>query len=241
MPQLTAVAIRHVSFEDLGSFVNPMEKAGYRVTYCDVGLGHLSDLDPIKPDLLVVLGGPIGVYEDLQYPFLATETRLLGERLAADLPTLGICLGAQLMANALGSAVYPAKKKELGWARIDLSEPGRQSVLRHLENTQVLHWHGDTFDLPPKCERLASTELCLNQAFRRGKNVLAFQFHPEAAAMGFERWLIGHACELSSHGDVRELRSNTEKFAPILESRARMLIEEWICGLGKVNGQSAIV
>jgi GMP synthase (glutamine-hydrolysing) len=235
MPQPTAIAIRHVSFEDLGSFAGPIEKAGYRISYCDVGLGQLSDLDPIKPDLLVVLGGPIGVYEDVQYPFLATETRLLGQRLAADLPTLGICLGAQLIASALGSAVYPAKKKELGWSAIDLSEAGRQSVLRHLKDTQVLHWHGDTFDLPPQCERLASTELCLNQAFRRGKNVLASQFHPEAVTRGFERWLIGHACELSSQTDVSELRVNTGKFASLLESRALMVIEEWIGGLGEAG------
>jgi GMP synthase (glutamine-hydrolysing) len=229
--QPTAVAIRHVSFEDLGSFAGPIEKAGYRVSYCDVGLGQLSDLDPIEPDLLVVLGGPIGVYEDLQYPFLTMETQLLSQRLAADLPTLGICLGAQLIASALGSAVYPAKKKELGWATIDLSDAGRQSVLRHLENMQVLHWHGDTFDLPPQCEHLASTELCLNQAFQRGRNVLAFQFHPEAVARGFERWLIGHACELSAQTDVCKLRTNTSKFAPILETRALMVINEWICGL----------
>jgi len=235
MPQLTAVAIRHVSFEDLGSFIGPIEKAGYRVTYCDVGLDALSDLDPIKPDLLVVLGGPIGVYEDLKYPFLKTEIGLLRERLAADLPTLGICLGAQLIASALGSAVYPAKKKELGWANIDLSDAGRQSVVRHLQNTQVLHWHGDTFDLPPQCERLASTEACLNQAFMRGKNLLAFQFHPEATARGFERWLIGHTCELSSQTDVGELRNNTAKFAPMLESRARMVIEKWIGGLAEVR------
>jgi GMP synthase (glutamine-hydrolysing) len=233
MPQPAAVAIRHVSFEDLGSFVGPIEKAGYRVSYCDVGLGQLSELDPIEPDLLVVLGGPIGVYEDMKYPFLTRETQLISQRLAADLPTLGICLGAQLLASALGSAVYPAKKKELGWATIDLSEAGRQSVVRHLENTQVLHWHGDTFDLPAQCEHLASTELCRNQAFRRGSNVLGFQFHPEAAARGFERWLIGHACELSAQTDVCELRNDTVKFAPILEARALAVIEEWIGGLGQ--------
>jgi GMP synthase (glutamine-hydrolysing) len=231
MSQLTAVAIRHVSFEDLGSFAGPLEEAGYRVTYCDVGLGHLSDIDPVKPDLLVVLGGPIGVYEDSQYPFLRTEIRLLRERLSADLPTLGICLGAQLIASALGSAVYPAKQKELGWAAIRLSQAGRQSVLRHLQDTPVLHWHGDTFDLPPGSEHLASTEPCLNQAFRRGANLLAFQFHPEAMTMGFERWLIGHACELSSQTDVSELRASTEKLAPLLQSSARAMIEEWIRGL----------
>ena len=230
MSKLSAIAIRHVSFEDLGSFKTPIEEAGYRIGYHDVGLTDLSKVDATKPDLLVVLGGPIGAYEDEQYPFLADEIRILSDRLAAGRPILGICLGAQLIARALGAKVYPGPGKEIGWAPIQLSNAGRQSVVRHLDDGPVFHWHGDTFDLPVDCDLLASTRVCRNQAFRKGPNLLALQFHPEVMQTGFERWLIGHACELSAQPDVsrQQLRDDTEKFAAALQRRARAMVEEWL-------------
>jgi len=233
MSEPAAIAIRHVSFEDLGSFAAPIEEAGYRLSYHDVGLHDLSKLDPIEPDLLVVLGGPIGAYEEAQYPFLTNEIRILGDRLAAGRPTLGICLGAQLIASALGARVYPGPKKEIGWAPIQLSDLGRSTAVRHLDDGPVFHWHGDTFDLPADCDLLASTETCRNQAFRKGKSLLAFQFHPELMQAGFERWLIGHACELSAQPDVsrRQMRADTGKYAASLQHRARAMIEEWLRGL----------
>ncbi len=230
MPEPTAIAIRHVSFEDLGSLKAPIDKAGYRASYCDVGLDDLSKVDAIEPDLLVVLGGPIGVYEDAEYPFLADEIRILSDRVAAGRPVLGICLGAQLIARALGARVYPGPRKEIGWAPVQMSDVGRKSVIRHLGDTPVFHWHGDTFDLPADCDLLASTEVCRNQAFRKGPNLLAFQFHPEVMLAGFERWLVGHACELSSQANVsrHRLRTDTAKYVDILQSRARQMIEEWL-------------
>ncbi len=110
MSKSIAVAIRHISFEDLGSLAAPIEKAGYRLEYRDVGLHELSNFDSIEPDLLIVLGGPIGVYEDAYYPFLTDEIRILGERLSAGRPTLGICSSAQLIAKALGARVYPSQR-----------------------------------------------------------------------------------------------------------------------------------
>jgi GMP synthase (glutamine-hydrolysing) len=160
MSKPIAVAIRHISFEDLGSFTAPIEEAGYRVEYLDVGLHDLSNFDSAKPDLLVVLGGPIGVYEDAYYPLLTDEIRILGERLSTGRPILGICLGAQLIAKPLGAKVYPGPGKEIGWAPIQLSSIGRKSALRHLDDGPAFHWHGDTFDLPVNCDLLASTEVC---------------------------------------------------------------------------------
>lgn len=230
MSEPTAIVIRHVSFEDLGSFAAPIEEAGYRLSYHDVGLDDLSNLDPIKPDLLVVLGGPIGAYEEAQYPFLTDEIRILRDRLAAGRPTLGICLGAQLIARALGARVYPGPKKEIGWAPIQLSDAGRRTPIRHLDGGPVFHWHGDTFDHPVDCDLLASTETCRNQAFRKGRSLLAVQFHPELMQAGFERWLIGHACELSAQPAVlrQQMRTDTATYAAALQHRARAMIEEWL-------------
>lgn len=192
---LTAIAIRHVAFEDLGLLGPLLAHYGFSLEYREAdALGEVGD-----PDLLVVLGGPIGVYEDQAYPFLRDELILLERRLQAGRATLGICLGAQLMARALGARVYPGPRKEIGWAPVTLTPAGQASPLHHFEAGSVLHWHGDTFDLPDGAVRLASTELTPNQAFSWGEGkALGLQFHGEVTAPGLERWYIGHACEIST-------------------------------------------
>lgn len=189
-------AIRHVAFEDLGSFEPALIEAGYDVRYIDVGLDDLDAIVPTASDLLVVLGGPIGVNEQDRYPFLKAELRLITARLQAGRPTMGIYLGAQLMASALGAKVYPCVEKEIGFARLSLTPEGRDSCVSAFEYCPVLHWHGDTFDLPAGAVRLASTKVCLNQAFALSREIIRFQFHPEAGARGFERWLVGHTVEM---------------------------------------------
>jgi len=159
-PAKRAVAIRHVAFEDLGLLAPILTERGYDVEYVGAAGDDLSIGEIWDADLVVVLGGPIGAYEEDAYPFLTTEIEKLEKRLAANRPTLGLCLGAQLMARALGVSVYPAGGKEIGWAPVTVTEPGRAGPVSHLapERTQVLHWHGDTFDLPAGAERLASTQ-----------------------------------------------------------------------------------
>lgn len=166
----TALAIRHVHFEDLGSFAAPIAAAGYQVRYLDPGLDEVMLRQLAAADLLVVLGGPVGVYDAPLYPILDKELGVLRCRLAAGAPTLGICLGAQLMARALGARVAPGSAKEIGWAPVELTDAGRIGPLRHLDGVPVLHWHGDAFDLPPGTECLASTSLCANQAFALGRH-----------------------------------------------------------------------
>jgi GMP synthase (glutamine-hydrolysing) len=229
----TVLAIRHMHFEDLGSFEDEFRERGYQVRYCDVGVDDLSGIDPLGPDILAALGGPIGVYEDDRYPFIGDELRILRQRLDARRPTLGFCLGAQMMASALGARVYPGPQKEIGWAPIALTPEGRNGPLRHLANVPVLHWHGDTFTLPDGAVRLASTPLTQNQAFAIGRHALALQFHAEVAAKGFERWLIGHTLEitLNKKPSVEELRRDTAKWGAECAMQGRRLMSEWLDAL----------
>ncbi len=227
----TAIAIRHVAFEDLGNLEPVLRERGYRVGYRQAGVDRLGGA-ALRADLLVVLGGPIGAYEESGYPFLRDELALLEKRLAAGLPTLGICLGAQLMARALGANVYPARRKEIGWGRLDLAPAAREGALRHLDDARVLHWHGDTFDLPGGAVHLARTEICPNQAFSWGGSGLALQFHAEVCGPALERWYIGHACEIAaSTTSVAELRADAACYAAALQPRAAKLWESWLSAL----------
>ncbi|BCH21733.1 GMP synthase [Mesorhizobium sp. L-8-10] len=229
----TAVAIRHVHFEDLGTLEAVLAGAGYKLLYHDVGVVDLSAIDPLRPDLLVVLGGPVGVYDADAYPFLDLEKDMLAMRLAAGRPTFGICLGAQLIAAALGARVAPTSLKEIGFSELALTAAGSAGPLRHLEGTAVLHWHGDAFAIPDGASHLAATAACANQAFALGPNVLALQFHAEAqACTGLERWLIGHAAELAASGiDPRTIRADAARFGPALRKAARAMFTEWLEGL----------
>ncbi|WP_334148133.1 glutamine amidotransferase-related protein [Hyphomicrobium sp.] len=141
----TAVAIRHVHFEDLGTFEAVLVDAGYKIHYCDLRISDLRTAGPESVDLLIVLGGPIGVYETDTYPFLVEEQHLLQARVAQHRPTLGICLGAQLIASVLGAKVGPTGSKEIGFSELALTDAGRTGPLRHLHGAPVLHWHWRRF------------------------------------------------------------------------------------------------
>jgi GMP synthase (glutamine-hydrolysing) len=225
------LAIRHVHFEDLGSLELVLGTRGRPVRYLDVGFARIEAPDPVAPSLMVVLGGPIGASDDARYPTLVPLLTMIEKRIAAGLPTLGICLGAQLIARALGARVYSAGHTELGWSPLTLTEAGRASPVRHLDGelTSMLHWHGDTFDLPTGATRLASTPACENQAFVFGDHVLGLQCHPEIRADRFEPWLIGNAGELVAEGiDARELRADTARLGPRLEEAAQRMFGEWL-------------
>ncbi|HEV3177132.1 MAG TPA: glutamine amidotransferase [Stellaceae bacterium] len=231
----TALAIRHVPFEDLGSFASVLRERGFAVAYRDAGLDDLGARDLIDADLLIVLGGPIGVYETTEYPFLKGEIAVVERRLKAGRPVLGLCLGAQIMAKALGARVYHGKRKELGWSPLTLTDAGSKSALAELgARTAVLHWHGDTFDLPRESELLASTRLYANQAFSWRQHALGLQFHIEATTRGLERWFVGHALEIASTRgvDLVKLRRETRRLGPRLEERGPRVLKAWLDRLG---------
>ncbi|NLI86615.1 MAG: glutamine amidotransferase [Propionibacterium sp.] len=225
----TALAIRHVAFEDLGLIEPLLVARGYQVSYLDIGVDPLDPQILTQPDLVVVLGAPIGVYETDAYPFLVTELEAISVRLQAGLPTLGICLGAQLIAAALGAPVTPTGRKEIGYAPLQLTDAGRASVLAGLEGVAVLHWHGDEFAIPDGAQRLAQTPGFPNQAFCLGDRVLGLQFHVEADHTRIERWLIGHALELAAAGiDPRQIRADATTCGPMLADVAVTTITSWL-------------
>ena len=223
------IAIRHVAFEDLGSFETVLRARDYEPLYIEASTADLAALPAATPEPLFILGGPIGAYEEALYPFLNAELAFIEKRLTAKAPMVGICLGAQLMARALGARVYPAKTKELGWAPITLTEAGQQSVLRPLGNGPVLHWHGDTFDLPQGAKLLASTDHCENQAYAYGATALALQFHIEAEPLGLERWYVGHTMELGlAKIAVPELRQTSQQVGSAAALRGNACLNAWL-------------
>lgn len=225
----TAIALRHIHFEDLGILDSVLAAHGYQVQYRDPTVDELDVQETARADLLIVLGGPIGACDEQIHPFLASELNVVQQRLRSGRPLLGICLGAQLIARALGAKVYPLGGKEIGFSALTLTTAGQASVLAELGDTPVLHWHGDQFDIPAGADRLASTSVGANQAFSVGRNVLGLQFHLEADASKIERWLVGHASELGQAGiDPRELRADAERFGKRLATVAKAVTERWL-------------
>jgi GMP synthase (glutamine-hydrolysing) len=226
-----AWAIKHVAFEDLGSFEQILREEGFEIRYLNAASDDLDHINPQTDDLLIILGGPISVNDIDEYPFIQDELEMLAKWLQAGRPTLGICLGAQLIAKALGAKVYPGQRKEVGWSPIMLDEAGSRSSLRHLvgDGVCVLHWHGETFDLPEYAEHLASSEHYANQAFSYGR-ALALQFHPEVTRSGLEQWYIGHTLEIhQTEGvSVNQLRDDAARFADTLQARAYTFLTEWL-------------
>ncbi|HSV01004.1 MAG TPA: glutamine amidotransferase [Roseiarcus sp.] len=227
----TALALRHVAFEDVGVWPETLGAHGYELAYRQAGVDAFSN-DALAADLLIVLGGPIGVYETDAYPFLIEEIEAIGRRLDSKRPVLGVCLGAQLMAAALGAKVASGPGKEIGYAPVDLTAAGRGSPLARLEGLPVLHWHGDACTPPSGAEILASTALCPVQAFRFGAEALALQFHVETDPTRIETWLIGHAFELVKAGvDPRAIRADAGRTGAAMAEAGRALLSDWLAAL----------
>lgn len=228
----TVIAIRHLHFEDLGTLEALLTARAYVVRYLDAASDDLRTLDTSAADLLVVLGGAIGAFDEGSYPFIHDELAVICQRLECRRPLLGICLGAQLIARALGAGVTSMGVKEIGFAPLTLTPAGEASPLAALGKVPVLHWHGDRFDIPDGATRLAGTEICTNQAFSVGHHVLALQCHLEADPHQIERWLVGHAGELAQAGiDPCALRTKAKALQTDLPLAAQAAFNAWLDGI----------
>ena len=195
------LVFQHSAREPLGVFDPMLRRAGFRIRY--VNFSRQPDQRPEvgRYNGLVVLGGPMNVDEADRFPHLTTEIAAIREALALGIPILGICLGAQLLAAALGANVRPHTVREIGWYPLNpTADAGQDPLCRHLgEQQHVFQWHAYTFDLPPGAVHLASTPTCPNQAFRHGDRAYGLQFHLEADEHLIQRWL--HVPEYRSEAE----------------------------------------
>ena len=229
---MRALVLEHVRHEDVAASRQPIEAAGYLVESVHVPAQPLGR-EVMDADLLVVMGGPMAVYEQAEHPWLAAEIAAIGERLMADRPAVGVCLGSQLIAAALGARVYPGPVREVGFAPLDLLPAGQASPLRHLAGVPVLHWHGDTFDLPNGAELLALTAGTRHQAFSRGARLLALQCHPEMGVdADFDGWLDGADDYVERAGTTpARLAEDYANLGPAAAEAGRAMLAEWLAVL----------
>jgi GMP synthase-like glutamine amidotransferase len=225
---MRVVAFRHFPVEDLGLIEPVLKSRGIEFEYADLYRGHASVAAMDGTDGLIFMGGPMSVNDDL--PWIATELRFIQDAVAAGKPVLGICLGSQLIAKALGAKVYRNAVKEIGWFDVHLTDSASSDTLfgglPRIET--VFHWHGETFDLPHGAETLAYSNACRNQAFRFASNVYGLQYHLEVTPEMIDDW-----CRQDANcGDVRELETplDPHRNAPRLRELSRIVFDRW-CNL----------
>lgn len=229
------LVLQHVAHELLGTLNPLLKRAGFRIRY--VNFARHPDAQPSLDgyDGMIVLGGPMSVNDAPRLAHLNTELRLIEDALRRGLPVLGICLGAQLIAKALGAEVYPNQQKEIGWYDVSPTEDaGRDPLLIALQRTEkIFQWHGETFDIPHGTNHLAFSALCANQAFRYGDRVYGFQFHMEVDEPMIHRWLRvpANQAEIASlHGDcqVDQIYTDTTRHMARLSELSQSVFRSFI-------------
>ncbi len=205
--------LQHVPFEGLGSIEPALRQKGHVITLTRLYQGEpLPTLEEI--DWLIIMGGPMGIYDEARYPWLEAEKAFIKDAIAAEKTVLGICLGAQLIADALGAKVFKNRHREIGWFPIQRLPEAATTVLAKAipEQTEAFHWHGDTFEIPQAATPLASSKACKNQAFILHDRVVGFQFHLETTREAAAALIENCRDELDS--------------SPYVQSESEMLADE---------------
>jgi len=232
---MKVLVVSHKTEKDIGSLDPILVERGYQITRVLSYIDAVETIDPLGHDLAIFTGGPIGVYQADMFPYLNHELDYLKKRIAHDKPVLGVCLGAQLIAKAMGYDVYPGKQgKEIGWVDVTVTAEGAESPVRHLDKSQtkMMQWHGDTFDLPSEATLLASSEMYKNQAYRVGKNIMALQCHPEVQKENIELWLATGIEEAEKNGlTIQGLRADSEDNLLVLQKQTQAFFNAWLDGI----------
>jgi GMP synthase (glutamine-hydrolysing) len=229
------LVFQHVPYEPLGTLDPLLKEAGFRIRYVNFGREPESRPSLDGYEALIILGGPMNSDQIESHPNLITEVGIIREAVERQLSVLGICLGAQLLAKALGGSVFRNKTREIGWYDVELTDAGSSdAVLSEFGTVQeVFQWHEDGIQLPPGAVHLASSGASNVQAFRHGEHVYGFQFHLEVNQSLIERWLTvpanqGTLREEAGRVDPDEVRRQSVESANALEALSRTTFSRWI-------------
>ena len=211
--------LQHVPFEGIGSMTAYFKNKGHALSSTRLYEGQVLP-DPHDIDFLIVMGGPMGVHDELQYPWMKKEKAFIRVCMDKGKIVLGICLGAQVIADVLGVRVYKNKCAEIGWFPLTISDETRDTIFKDVfpPGLEVFHWHGDTFDIPESGVPVASSPACLNQGFIIDDRIAGFQFHlettPESARALIDN--CGHELEGSAFVQTaKELMAHEKRFTII--------------------------
>ena len=219
------LVIRHMYSADLCALETVFKDYDFTITKIEGFSADISKINPLDYDAVIVLGGAMGVYQTEMFPYLNDEMALIRKCIAADHPMLGICLGAQLTAGALGQKVYKGTNgREVGFQQIDLTDAAMNTPLKHFHKSKskIFQWHGDTFDLPPEATLLASSSKYQNQAFQIGRNLFATQFHPEVDHNGLSNTLV----ECCNEVDIEDLRAQAKESLPTMVNQLKLFADD---------------
>ncbi|MFA5904181.1 MAG: type 1 glutamine amidotransferase [Desulfobacula sp.] len=219
--------LQHVPFEGIGSMATYFKAKGHALTSTQMYEGQVLP-DPHTIDFLIVMGGPMGVHDDLQYPWMKKEKEFIRTCMDQGKIVLGICLGAQLIAHVSGAGVYKNKDREIGWFPLTIHEETRNTVFKDVfvSGLEVFHWHGDTFDIPESGLRIASSRACRNQGFIIDNRVAGFQFHLETTPESARAIIENCGDELDGSAFVQpenELMADEKRFIRINEVMTTVL------------------
>ena len=232
----TVLVLQHVACEGPGLLGKVLRAQGYRLEFIRIHRGDRVPRTLGRHAGLVVMGGPMSVYDQDKLAHLRAELALIRATLASGRPILGICLGSQLLAAALGASVHPGRRKEIGWHELTLSAAARRDPLwRGLPATFTgFHWHGDIFDLPEGATALARSALTRYQAFRFGQNAYGFLFHLEVDALAAGRMAKTFKSELlaATGATPEQLAAATEQHAETLADIGELVFAQWAGLLG---------